>query len=216
VRMADEAPPTSMVGDQVAPGGGPAGDDRRPGGRPRSAAADEAILAATLELLVTSGYDGLTVESVAERAGVAKTTVYRRYRDKESMVTAAAICCRREERWVVDTGSVEGDLLAVAEHMREVFTDRDSGRIIPAVVAAAARAPELAREHRRFIAGRRQVGSDAVRRGIERGELPAGTDPDLLIDLIGGPIFYRAFNSGGDLSDGFLRQLVRRALAAFA
>jgi AcrR family transcriptional regulator len=184
-------------------------------GRPRSAAADEAILAATVDLFADLGFDGVSIEAVAERAGVAKSTVYRRYPTKIDLVIASwHHCCPEDER-PVDTGGGDGDLLAAAHRLRAVFTESRVGRAMPSALAAASRFPEFAEAHRAFVADRRAPVFAAVERGVARGELGPDTDPELLIDLVTGPIFYRAFKSGGGLTDPDLEAIVSHALASF-
>jgi AcrR family transcriptional regulator len=185
-------------------------------GRPRSPAADEAILQATIELFDLHGYDGLSIETVAERAGVAKSTVYRRHAGKPELVLAAVRWVRSGDEPAPDTGAVRSDLVALATRLRAKFTTDDSSRVVAALVAAAAHHPDLAAAHQAFVAERRRLGLEVVHRAVERGELPTDTDAGLLLDLIGAPIFYRAFVSRDPLDDATLAALVDRALAAFA
>src|SRR5690349_14566305 len=97
---------------------GAAGTERAPLGRPRSAEADEAIARAALAVLAESGFEGVTVEAVAARAGVARSTVYRRFPGKpELMVTVLQHACQAPVD-DTDTGSVEEDLVAIAEGLR--------------------------------------------------------------------------------------------------
>lgn len=217
----DEAvEPTAALLEQrvgsIAPGAGTNAPPcaARPG-RPRSAAADEAILDATVDRFAELGFEGVSIEAVAEQAGVAKSTVYRRYPTKIDLIMAAWQHCSPEAEIPIDTGTIEGDLLAAAHRLRAVFTATDVGRAVPSALLAAARFPEFADAHHRFIADRRAPMLATVERAIERGELRADTDPALLMDLVTGPIFYRAFNTGGTLTDDDLDALVTHALAAF-
>ncbi len=184
-------------------------------GRPRSQEADEAILEATLELFAVHGYDGLSVETVAERAGVAKSTLYRRYPGKADLVLAAVSWARSSDEPVLDTGSLRGDLLELARRLRAKFTTDEASQMITALMAAAASRPDLAKAHKAFVAERRQLGIQALRRAVERGDLAADTDLDLLLDLVGGPIFYRAFVSHGPLDDETLEAQVDRVIGSF-
>jgi AcrR family transcriptional regulator len=185
-------------------------------GRPRSAEADDAIAHAALALLAESGFDGVTVEAVAQRAGVARSTVYRRYPGKpELLVTVLQHACGATFD-DPDTGSVVGDLVAVAEALHLSLDTTDLGRALPAVIAAAAVHPEVARAHRTFVAGRRRVALASVRRGIERGEVDPGVEPDTLVDLVVGPVFHRHFVSGRPISEGWIAQIVERAVRGCA
>ena len=205
---ADLASPDAAAGSMAVP------PCPRPG-RPRSAAADEAILGATVELFAELGFEGVSIEAVAEQAGVAKSTVYRRYPTKIDLVMAAWGHCSPQADGPIDTGGIDGDLLVAAHRLRTVFTESAVGRAVPSALSAAARFPAFAEAHHSFIAARRAPVRAAVERAVARGELRADTDALLLIDLVSGPIFYRAFNSGGTLTDADLEAIVAHAVASF-
>jgi AcrR family transcriptional regulator len=189
---------------------------RSPLGRPRSTEADDAIAQAALALLAESGFDGVTVEAVAARAGVARSTVYRRFPGKpELLVTVLQHACQAPVD-DADTGSVVEDLLVVAQGLRHSLQSTELGRAIPSVIAAAARHPEVAEAHRTFVASRRKVSLAAVRRGIDRGEIDPEVDPDTLLDLVVGPVFHRQFVSRRPITDAWLRQIVTRAVRGCA
>jgi AcrR family transcriptional regulator len=189
---------------------------RSPQGRPRSAQADEAIAHAALALLAEAGFEGVTVEAVAQRAGVARTTVYRRYPGKpELLISVLAHACRAPVD-DLDTGSVVGDLTAVAEGLHHALTSTDLGRALPAVIAAAAQHPDVAAAHRTYVASRRRVALAAVARGIQRGEVDPEVDPDLLVDLVVGPVFHRQFMSRRPVGDGWIAETVTRAVRGCA
>jgi AcrR family transcriptional regulator len=188
---------------------------RRPG-RPRSLAADAAILDAALEVFADAGWDGFTIEEVAVRAGVGKATIYRRYPCKVDLVMAAAGCVAFSASAAPDTGNVADDLRAVARSLVELLTKTPAGRAVPQVVAAVERNADLRRAHRGLSASRRASTTNAVRRGIERGELPPDTDPELVADMIAGPIFYRRLLSGAKLDAAYADRVVDNALRAVA
>ena len=184
-------------------------------GRPRSAAVDQAILDAAVELFIELGYDGLTMEGVAVRAGVGKTTVYRRYPGKVELVMAAAERLSRQKGPTPDTGTLRGDLLALARGFRRMLMT-DAGKAIPATLAANARNPELALAHRNFIAQRRADSAGVISRAVARGELAAEVDVDLVLDLLTAPLFLRAFITGQSLDDAYLASLVAAVLRSFS
>jgi len=187
---------------------------RRPG-RPRSEAADRAILDAALEVFADAGYEGFTIEEVAARAGVGKATIYRRYPCKVDLVMAAAACIKDETLPTPDTGSVDEDLRAVARGLVRLLTNTAAGRAVAQMVAGVARNDELRRSHTEFSKLRRATTIAAVTRGIERGELRSDTDPALVTDMVSGPIFYRRLLSGGRLDAAYADELVARVLDAF-
>jgi AcrR family transcriptional regulator len=185
----------------------------RPPGRPRSATADEAILEATVALYGDHGFDGLSMDGVAARAGVSKATIYRRYSSKVDLVMAAAARLAEREHPAVDRGTVRGDLCAHVRALVRMLTTTDVGRCLPTMVADKKRSAELAEAHDRFSAARRVPVVAAVRRGVERGELRTDTDAELVADLIAGPVFYSYLVSGRLLDNAYATRLVDAVLA---
>ena len=194
----------------------PTGFVGAPRGRPRSCEADESIAAAAIELFAEMGFDGMSIEAVAARAGVAKSTVYRRHPDKSSLLASAMRELTAEISDVPDSGSVVDDLLAIVNRLDRVVLCGDIGRALPATLVAAGRHDEFARLHEAFIAEKRALSLVAVRRGVDRGELAADTDPEAMIDLVVGPLFYRRVISHGRVDDAWRRELVERAVRAYA
>jgi AcrR family transcriptional regulator len=187
----------------------------RPPGRPRSAAADQAILRATLELLAADGYRALTMEQVRERAGVGKATLYRRYGSKEELVRAAITHLNAEVPLPEDTGSLAGDFAGVARVVLAGAAASGAFDLMPRLLADVAGDPEmhaLFSEH--LVAPRRRVLEQILARAVERGEVRDDVDLDLATDLIIGPIVYRVILAGGDPTRlGDPVEIVRTALA---
>ena len=181
-------------------------------GRPRSAVADASILEAATELFCDLGYEGLSFEGVAAKAGVGKTTIYRRYPTKLDLVMAVNGCLSAGMTPEPDTGRLRDDLLVLARNFHAMLSQTDAGRAIPKVLAAKLANPELARAHEAFVATRRDVTIGVIRRGIERGELPIETDPTLIADLITGPLFLRVFVTGQPVTSEYLDALVDQIL----
>jgi AcrR family transcriptional regulator len=182
-------------------------------GRPRSAEADDAILDAALDQFCEFGYDGLSVERVAAGAGVAKTTIYRRYPTKLDLVMAALQRARQSMRVPEGSGSLRDELLDMARSYLAMLDSPSIGRAIPMLLASKARSDELAGAHADFVRARRAPGYDLIRQGIARGELPAGTDPTMVADLLFGAIFTRVFVTGEPTGDDYLVALVDLILA---
>ena len=177
-------------------------------GRPRSVEADAAILDAAVELFCELGFDALSMEGVAAKAGVGKTTIYRRYPTKIDLVMAASAHMSKGMVPTQETGDLRTDLLAVARSYHRMLTETPVGRAIPMMIVAKCHDPELARAHDSFVAGRRAVTIGVIRRAMERGELPAGTDPELLNDRLTGPILLRVLVTGQRVTTRYLEQLV--------
>lgn len=171
---------------------------RRPG-RPRSARADRAILRATVELLVEEGYQALTIEGIAERAGVGKTTIYRRFSSvEEILVTAFGELDLRVE--IPDTGSTRDDLLQLGEAFAGQAAAAVIFPVMGQIVGTALTNPDVLDAFREHLMGPRQASIKTIlRRGIERGDVRPDIDVDLIADLIpGGIIFHKLFQLPAD------------------
>ena len=171
-------------------------------GRPRSPAADTAIIRATLALLVAEGYRALTVEKVRERAGVGKATIYRRYASKAELVRAAVAHVHAELPLPEDTGSLRGDFAAIADAAVGRAEAAQSAAFMPRILSEVAHEPEL-RElfYGVLVKPRREILEAVLRRAIARGEVRPDVDLDLAVDLLVGPMIYRLIITGGDVKD---------------
>jgi AcrR family transcriptional regulator len=171
-------------------------------GRPRSVEADEAILRATLELLASEGLQGLRVEQVAERAGVGKATIYRRYPTRAALMRAALVALLSGERAPLpDRGSVRDDLLAIGEARLALLRRSGGHRLVPRMLAEATADPELhALVRAALIEPARAPLVAALQRGVERGELRADLDVELATDLLAGAFVYRLLRTRSDLA----------------
>ena len=181
-------------------------------GRPRSDEAHEAILKASIALIREAGYDNLTMDAIAERAGVGKATVYRRWSTRETLVAEAL------ERIVSaipqpDTGTTEGDLEALLNHSLAMYRDPATHALLSGLVAAMARSELIAGAVRNgFLARRREVARRVLERGVARGDLDPETDLELVLDLLSGPLFFRALFTGGTVDEQLTRGVVRVVL----
>jgi AcrR family transcriptional regulator len=164
----------------------------RPPGRPRSVLADKAIQDATIDLLVEQGFEAMSMEGVAARAGVGKTTIYRRWDSKEDLVVDAMAACHLAPVEDPDTGSLREDLVHLLTLFQQTAVTTPVGRVFPRIVAEVANGSALGRLYsRRVIEPRRQMLRAILARGVDRGDLPAGTDLELGIELIMGPVMLR-------------------------
>ncbi len=160
---------------------------RRPGGRAARVRAD--VLAAVDALLTSGGYDALTVDAVAERSGVHRTTVYRRW-GSVAMLLVDLLALGAEDAWQPpDTGSLEGDLIAINREVRDALSAEPSPAT--AVIAASFRSPEAAEALARFWADRYRRCATVVERAVARGEVPAGIDAHRLLLSATGPLYHR-------------------------
>ncbi|MEV0380760.1 TetR/AcrR family transcriptional regulator [Nonomuraea sp. NPDC050643] len=188
----------------------------RPTARPvgRGAKVRAAVHAATLAELVDKGYAALTVEGVAQRAGVHKTTVYRRWVDRESLLTDALSEHLATDIPVPDTGAVETDLRALARALVQSFTSPTGRAILAAMFTGAAHIAEIAAARSHVFQDRLVRAEPVVTRAVERGELPAGTEPAELIKTLAAPIYLRLLMTGEPVDDDTAEQAVRVTLAA--
>src|SRR3982074_2843830 len=183
-------------------------------GRPRKSSTGHAILKATREILGRSGVHGLTVEGVAARSGVAKTTIYRRWRSKEDLALAALLeVIQQEPPALPHAGSTRTALSAYLRRLVDNLNVRLYGRIVRGLISDLGVDAQLAEGFRARVLAR---GVAAVRellqRGIERGELRRDLDLEIAIDLLLGPIYYRLAISGEPLNDTFVDRLVRAVM----
>lgn len=169
-------------------------------GRPRSGRVHQAILQAALEEVAERGYEGLTMEGIATRAGVGKATVYRRWSNRDEVLAAAAETFVRSTG-VPDTGAVGPDLRWVLQSTISVYRGL-AGRVMPGLISAMAQNAALAGAVREaFVTSRREALRAAITRGIQRGELRAELDVELTLDLLTAPLFYRFLITGAPVDD---------------
>ena len=181
----------------------------RPGGR--TARVRAAALDAALDILRTDGFAALTFDAVAQRARVHRTTLHRRWPSRAALAADALIRYSAERVPVPDTGSLETDLRAFARSVRDAIASR-SGRGIASAVADPAVAAELAEVNHRFWEARLEATRVLVERAIARGELAAATEPAFVIELVGGPLWFRTFVVARPADDDYVDRVVDAAL----
>jgi AcrR family transcriptional regulator len=185
----------------------------------RSERSKQAILEATRELLAEDGgVRSLTVEAVAARSGVAKTTIYRRWRDKWQLaLDAVMIDMLPTFADPVDVGDTRKELLTFINSVIKLLTTQPYGSAMQGLVSEIATEPELARVYReQVVEPRRQQLKPVIERGVARGDLRPDTDVRLVHELMVGPLFYRVLFSGGPLDRKVSTSLVDAILDAFA
>lgn len=186
---------------------------------PRVERSRQAILDATLQLLARDGDVGsLTVEAVAARSGVAKTTIYRRWRDKwELALDAVMIDMLPRLDEPVDVGDTRKELLTFINSVVKMLATPPYGQAMQALVSQIATDPDLARVYREQVVEPRHAElTPVIKRGIARGDLRPDTDVRLIHELLVGPIFYRLLFSGAPLDRNLGRRIVDAILAGFA
>ncbi len=184
----------------------------RPRGRTERVRA--AVLAATRAELQAHGYAELTVERVAEAAGVAKSTVYRRWQDTAGLLTELLRELVSVDVPLPDTGSIDADLRELALGISRFYADPVQRSIFLGLIAAAVHSPRTADALRDFYATRNSQAAESVRRAVARGELPADTDPVEVIRALGAPFYYRMLVTYEPVDDTIAVQAAAAALAA--
>ena len=199
---------------EVPPRGGEAAAGAAPRGRPRSEKAHKAILDAAAELLLARGLSAVSMDAVAERAGVSKATIYRWWPTKETLALDALYT-----EWATvgpsprDTGSLRGDLLALLRPWARLTSSRPYGRVIAALITEAQTDPVFAAEYRqRVVEPRRDQARAIFRRAIERGEIPPDTNIEVALDLLYGPLYHRLLHGHAPLTDRFTQDVIDMAL----
>jgi AcrR family transcriptional regulator len=172
------------------------------------------VLSAAFDELVANGFDGATVAGIAKRSGVHETTVYRRWVTRENLLVAALLDRSADAIPAPDTGSTRGDFLVL---VRDVIAYARSSAGMAVMRAAMLPVDDAyAGARQAFWARRLGALSPVVTRGIERGDLRADIDAQLLLEMLVAPIHGRLLLSGGPIDDGFAERLVDQVLTGVA
>jgi AcrR family transcriptional regulator len=206
----------ALMNAPEAEGGGPANQrPRRPHtGRRRNDAAREAILDTTLELLRSGGVGGLTIDAIADAAGVGRQTIYRWWPSKGAVVAEAIT---RHARAIVparDSGSLAADLTAFLTDSFTGLDDPGTRRVLRRLAAAAQQDEHAAGVLADFTAQRRGALHALLERGRAAGQLPQATDLDMLVDLAYGFLWYRLLVGHAPLDQRAARSLAAHLIAA--
>ena len=177
----------------------------------------EAIRDAVLEELAAHGYGRRSIEGVARRAGVGKTTIYRRWGSKLQMVIDVVSAVAVQGMAPPDTGSLRGDLRAMLTVASVALRHPLARQIVPDLLAEAARNPDIAETLEKALQ-ETQLGFSAavLQKAMDRGELPADTDVQLALDLAIGPLYWRLAVVRAKLPKGYLDHLADRIAAALS
>ena len=177
--------------------------------RRRSDRAHQAILQATLAMLAEKGYGALTIEAIAARAGVGKKTIYRWWPSKAAVALEALTAYASVEVPFLDTGSLKGDLLVYLERSFHILQGT-SEELVRGLAAEAQVDPAFRQELQRvFVVPRRDSLVAALQRGVQRGELPAESNLNILADMIYGAKWYRFLLYPAPLDREFAEGLVQ-------
>lgn len=176
-------------------------------GRPRSVEADESILAATLELAGQVGINGMSMDDLAARANVSKSTIYRRWSSKEQLVLDA-LRSAMGPLDDVDTGSLRDDLDLYLDELIQRFHEGRMTDVLPHLIEVACHDESIRSSLDDYIAHRRRPLRAIFEHAVARGDLPRDADLDLLIDAIIGPFVYRRLLSNDEIDRRFVERLL--------
>ncbi|MGJ5629128.1 TetR/AcrR family transcriptional regulator [Nostoc sp. CALU 1950] len=179
-------------------------------GRPRSVLSHQAILKATLDLLAEVGYERMSIEAIAARAGVGKPTIYRRYSSKEELV-ADAIESLREEISIPDTGSLWSDLDLIIESAARTTLTPLGRQIKALILSTASSSPQFAQVYwAKYLQPRRQAFRVVIERAKTTNEIQADADSDLIFDLMSGAMLYaQIFPPASEPWEAYIRRALK-------
>ncbi|MEV0896662.1 TetR/AcrR family transcriptional regulator [Actinoplanes sp. NPDC049802] len=174
-----------------------------------------AIRKAVMSELAEVGYGRLSIEAVARRAGVGKTAIYRRWSNKLEMVMEIVSDVAERKVPLPDTGSFSGDLQLLLMIVSTALQHRIASQIIPDLMAEAARNPQIAETLQRALRTHQQaVGEKLIGQAVTRGELPEGTDPEMAVDMILGPLYWRLAVARQPIGEDYLEKFTTAVTAA--
>ncbi|MGN6722938.1 MAG: TetR/AcrR family transcriptional regulator [Marmoricola sp.] len=181
-------------------------------GRPRSERARLAILDAAADLLAEGGLGSATIEAIAARAGVSKVTIYRWWPSRGAVAVDAFFHRHEATIQFEDTGDIADDLVGQVEALIAAFRG-GPGRIMAELIGAAQLDPGMGQAVRdRWVIPRRTTTKAVLKRAVERGQVRAGVDPDVVLDQIYGAVYFRVMIGHQALRKGLARELVSNVL----
>ena len=164
--------------------------NKKPPGRPRSAQSHQAILQAALELLTEVGFAAMSMDAIAARAGVGKTTIYRRYASKEELV-ADAIESMRSEIVIPDTGNLQYDINILIENAAKITLNPVGRQTVAMIISSASSNPQFAQIYwTKYLQPRRKAFAVVLERAKARNEIQLDLDSDLIFDTMSGIMLY--------------------------
>ncbi|GHH31984.1 TetR/AcrR family transcriptional regulator [Streptomyces candidus] len=177
----------------------------------------DAIRGAVFAELAAVGYARMSIEGIARRAGVGKTAVYRRWRSKLHLVLDLVSAFAAEGLPAPATGSLHGDVRALLEAAAQALRHPVASQVVPELLVEAARNPEISDAIRSALLDPQHgIAAGIVRDAVARGELPEGTDPNRVLDLVVGPLYWRLVVVRAEPPAGLSAHLDALAVAAVA
>ena len=191
-----------------------AADQRSMGGRPRNNDLTDKVLVSAEQLFGVKGFSAVTMAEIAAAAGVGLDTIYRRWSSKQALLLEIVAGAVSTGVPIIDLGNVSDDLTEAVDGLIR-FATSPAGRVLAAAIGEAAHDTALASQLAEAQARRRDLARTIVTRAVERHEVRPDTDPDLLLDLLSGIVWHRAFVSGHSFRKDDARSIVTAALVGF-
>jgi AcrR family transcriptional regulator len=182
----------------------------------RSERVRQAVLDATTDLVSEVGVERTTIDEIANRSGVAKTTIYRNFASKQALVVEAVHACTFIIPAVTDSGSLRDDLISCYIGTTKASYDGRLGDMMLSMMDAAQRDPELGRLVRAQNDQRRRFATNVLERAVARGDLPNDVDVDLLVTLIAGPLVYTKLVRRQRVTEELIAAVVDTVLSRYA
>jgi AcrR family transcriptional regulator len=179
---------------------------------PRVVLSRERVLTATLDLLTETGLGGLTIDDVAKRSGVAKTTIYRHWPNRTALVIDACQRMTDGDDEPPDTGSIEDDVQAILTNLATLLITARWASILPSIVDAAERDPEIAEVHSRLQRWHAAPLQAALERAVRRGEISSEADLSSIAAALLGPLYFRRWFSREPINESFVEVIVQGVL----
>lgn len=177
-------------------------------GRPRSEAAKNAILNATIDLLERNGYSSLTIEGIASDAGVSKATIYRWWTNKTMLVMDAFLMLLAPQVKLSETASIKDNFMNQLKGMAKVFNS-SIGRSMLFVISGSDPDSEVVETFRtHYLIPRRNDAKRILENGIARGEIHPHINTDIILDMIYGPLYFQVLIHKKKLDDMFIETLI--------
>lgn len=174
---------------------------------PRVARSKQVVIHAARELLLELGFAGVTIEAISARSGVAKTTIYRHWADRNVLIMDVFPPVERNQDSPA-TDDLRLDIIAKLRELTEGLVSEEWGEVMPALIEAAERDPEFRTLSKAYINAKRRPTRNRLELAVRRGELPVDTDIEVLMAGLAGPLFYRRYISRQSLMDRHLVEKV--------
>jgi len=164
------------------------------------------VLDVTTQLLFERGFGGATVDEISRRSGVAKTTIYRHWPTRTDLLRDA--CSTLSTPLATpDTGSFQSDVAALMANLADILRSAKWTSVLPSIIDAAERDPDVADLYSKLQRGYSSPFETAIKRALQKGELPPNADAAVLIAALTGPLFYRRWFSREPLTDAYAEQI---------